>query len=187
MQISEIISEADLLVPNEVPTADKVMWLNALNQDFFNVVKIPRVISFTPVVDQATYTLSTEIRLKNIDLLTVGLIKYKELLPTAPNPLQNTYTFDDSTHTLTLRPAPYSSGLQGVLRYSRIATTNFTASDLSAVPEAPEEYHFSYYIGLASYIANAMDDMNKGSFYEAQYLKVWDTAARQYAGVETNG
>ncbi|OME12779.1 phage adaptor protein [Paenibacillus odorifer] len=187
MQINEIISEADMLVPNEVPTADKVMWLNALNQDFFNVVKIPRVISLIPVVDQATYTLSTEVRLKNIDLLTVGLIKYKELLPTAPNPLQNTYTFDDSTHTLTLRPAPYSSGLQGVLRYSRIATTNFTASNLSAVPEAPEEYHFSFYIGLASYIAYAMDDLTKGTKYEAQYLKVWNTAGEQYAGGNANG
>ncbi|MEK4108120.1 hypothetical protein NST28_29055 [Paenibacillus sp. FSL R10-2791] len=182
MQISEIISEADLLVPNEVPTADKIMWLNALNQDFFNVVKIPRVISLTPVVDQATYTLSTEVRLKNIDLLTVGLIKYKELLPTAPNPLQNTYTFDDSTHTLTLRPAPYSSGLQGVLRYSRIATTNFTASNLSAVPDAPEEYHFSFVSGLASFLADAMDNKTKAANYEAQYRAIWNRAGEQYQG-----
>lgn len=187
MQISEIISEADLLVPNEVPIADKVMWLNALNQDFFNVVKIPKAVSFAPVLNQDTYTLAADVRLKNIDLLMVGIVKYKELLPTAPNPLQNTYTFDDSTHTLTLRPAPYSSGLQGVLRYSRIATINFTVGNLSAVPEAPEEYHFSFYIGLASYIAYAMDDMNKGSLYEAQYLKVWNTAGNQYVGGNANG
>jgi len=182
MNLQQIINEADLLVPNEVPISDKVMWLNALNQDFFNVVKIPRVISLNPLVDQSTYTLSAEVRLKNIDLLTVGLIKYKELLPTAPNPLQNTYTFDDSTYTLTLRPAPYSSGLQGVLCYSRIATTNFTPSDLSAVPEAPEEYHWSFIPGLASFLASAVDDDVKSSRYEAQYKTAWNKAAQNYVG-----
>lgn len=187
MIISSIIDEADLLVPNEVPLADKIVALNALNQDFFNVVKIPRVLSLAPVKDQATYTISTEVRLKNIDLLMVGIIKYHELIPGISNPLQNTYTFDDSTYTLTLRPAPYSSGLQGVLRYARIATTTFTSSVLTAVPDAPEEYHYSYYIGLASYLAYAMDDMTKGAAYEAQYLKIWDTAAKQYAGVTANG
>jgi hypothetical protein len=187
MQTSEIISEADLLVPNEVSTADKIVRLNSLNQDFFNVVKIPRVIPFSPVLDQSTYTVSTEVRLKNIDLIMCGVIKYKELLPTAANPMQNTYTFDDSTHILNLRPAPYATGLQGVLRYARIATTTFTSSVLSAVPDAPEEYHYSFYIGLASYLAYAMDDMVKGASYEAQYLKIWDTAAKQYAGVTANG
>lgn len=187
MLISGIITEADLLVPNEVPLSDKIVWLNALNQDFFNVVKIPRVIPFTPVLDQSTYSISSEVRLKNIDLIMCGIIKYKELLPTAANPMQNTYTFDDTTHILTLRPAPYNSGLQGVLRYARIATTTFTSGVLTAVPDAPEEYHYSFYIGLASYLAYAMDDMIKGASYEAQYLKIWDSAAQQYAGVQANG
>jgi hypothetical protein len=187
LDLQSIINEADLLVPNEVPLADKVVTLNALNQDFFNVVKIPRVLPLTPVKDQDTYAVSTEVRLKNIDLVMVGIIKYKELVSGTTNPLQNTYTFDDSTHILTLRPAPYSSGLQGVLRYARIATTTFTSSVLTAVPDAPEEYHYSYYIGLASYLAYAMDDMTKGASYEAQYLKIWDNAAQQYAGVKANG
>ncbi|AIQ19523.1 hypothetical protein H70357_24505 [Paenibacillus sp. FSL H7-0357] len=187
MQISDIISEADLLVPNEVPLADKIVALNALNNDFFNVVKIPRVLSLAPVKDQAAYSISTEVRLKNIDLVMVGIIKYKELVPGTTNPLQNTYTFDDSTHTLTLRPAPYSNGLQGVLRYARIATTTFTTGNLGAVPDAPDEYHFTYYVGLAAYLANAMDDTGKAATYESQYRAVWEQAATQYAGVTANG
>ncbi|KWX79915.1 hypothetical protein [Paenibacillus jilunlii] len=182
MDLQSIINEADLLVPNEVPLADKIVVLNALNQDFFNVVKIPRVLPLTPIKDESAYTISTEVRLKNIDLVMVGIIKYHELIPGITNPLQNTYTFDDSTHILTLRPAPYSSGLQGVLRYSRIATTAFTSSVLTAVPDAPEEYHYSYYIGLASFLANAMDDAGKSTMYETQYKAAWNKAAQNYTG-----
>lgn len=187
MNIQSIIDEANLLVPNEVPVADKIVALNALNNDFFNVVKIPRVLSLTPVLNQAAYTISTEVRQKNIDLVMVGIIKYKELVPSITNPLQNTYTFNDSTHTLTLRPAPYSNGLQGVLRYARVATTTFTSGNLSAVPDAPEEYHFTYYVGLAAFLANAMDDPGKAANYEAEYKAVWQQAAQQYAGVTANG
>jgi hypothetical protein len=172
-------------VPNEVPLADKIVALNSLNQDFFNVVKIPRVIPLTPVKDQTDYTISTEVRLKNIDLIMVGIIKYKELLPTAANPIQNTYTFDDSTHILNLRPAPYATGLQGVLRYSRIATTTFVSGNLSAVPDAPDEYHWTYYVGLASFIANTQDDAIKASNYEQQYKAAWNVAAQNYTGVVT--
>lgn len=187
MNIQSIIDESDLLVPNEVPLADKIVALNALNQDFFNVVKIPRVLSLTPVLNQAAYTISTEVRLKNIDLVMVGIIKYHELITGTTNPLQNTYTFDDSTHILTLRPAPYSNGLQGVLRYARIATTTFTSGNLSAVPDAPEEYHFSFVTGLASFLADAMDYKTKAANYEAQYRAIWNRAGEQYQGVTANG
>ncbi|OKP81642.1 hypothetical protein A3842_11225 [Paenibacillus sp. P3E] len=187
MNLTDIISESDLLVPNEVPLADKIIALNSINQDFFNAVKIPRVLSLTPVKDQAAYTISTEVRLKNIDLVMVGIIKYKELIPGTTNPLQNTYTFDDTSHVLTLRPAPYASGLQGVLRYSRIATTTFTSSVLTAVPDAPEEFHWTYYVGLAAFLANAMDDTGKAATYESQYLNAWAQAAAQYSGVNANG
>jgi hypothetical protein len=182
MDIQSIMDEADLLVPNEVPLADKIVALNALNQDFFNTVKIPRVLPLTPVKDQAAYTISTEVRLKNIDLVMVGIIKYKELIPGTTNPLQNTYTFDDSTHILTLRPAPYATGLQGVLRYSRIATTTFTSGVLTAVPDAPEEYHWSFVPGLAAFLAGAVDDDAKASIYESQYRAAWSVAAQNYAG-----
>ena len=187
MDLTSIISEADLLVPNEVPTADKIVALNSLNQDFFNTVKIPRVLPLTPVKDQAAYTISTEVRLKNIDLLMVGIIKYHELIPGTTNPLQNTYTFDDSTHVLTLRPAPYATGLQGVLRYARVATTTFTAGNLTAVPDAPEEFHWTYYVGLAAYLASAVDDLTKATMYEAQYSKAWNAADVQYTGGNANG
>lgn len=181
MNIQTIINKADILVPNEVATADKLIVLTALNQDFFNVVKIPRVAPFTPIKGQATYSLPSEIRLKNIDFVMCGVVKYKELLPTAPNPMHNTFTYDDSTYALTLRPAPYSDGLQALVRYKRIATTTFSASDLTAVPDSPEEYHYSLVLGLAAYLAQTQDDAMKAGNYENQYKAMWNVAAQNYA------
>lgn len=181
MQISSIINEADILVPNEVSTADKVIVLTALNQDFFNVVKIPRVYSFTPIKNQSSYPLPSEVRLKNIDLVMCGVVKYKELLPTVPNPMLNTFTFDDSNFQITFRPAPYQESLQALVRYSRIGTATFNTNNLNAIPDAPEEYHWTYVLGLASYLANTQDDGIKASNYENQYKAAWNVAAQNYA------
>lgn len=181
MDLTTIVYEANLLVPNDVSADDKIQWLNAINQDFFNVVKIPRITPFTPVKDQVNYTLPDEVRLKNIDLVMCGIIKYKELTPQTPNPMQNTFAYDDSTHVLTLRPAPYQAGLQGVVRYSRIATTNFISSNLNVDPDAPFEYHWTFIPALASFIANSQDDAVKASNYENQYKAAWNVAAQNYA------
>lgn len=79
MNISEIIREADILVPNEVPTPDKVIWLNAINQDFFNVVKIPKIAWFTCTPTQGDYVMPQEVRQKNIDKIIIGMFQYLSL------------------------------------------------------------------------------------------------------------
>lgn len=183
MNINEIISEADMLVPNEVPVADKVIWLNALNQDFFNVVKIPKIARFACVAAQTDYVLPSDVRSKNIDLVLIGMFPYKSLDRDAVMPAQNAYSFADDSKTLSLYPAPYTN-LQGFLRYYRIATTNFTVANTVAVPDAPEEYHWTYIPALATFIANSQDDAVKAANYEGQYKAAWNVAAQNHqAGV----
>lgn len=53
MKVSDIIAEADTLVPNNAPSANKVVQLNSLVTDFFNVVNIPKVFKFTTVAGQS--------------------------------------------------------------------------------------------------------------------------------------
>ncbi|MEN1985874.1 phage adaptor protein [Paenibacillus hubeiensis] len=179
MNINEIISEADMLVPNEVPIGDKVIWLNALNQDFFNVVKIPKIAKFDCVTGQGDYVLPADVRQKNIDLMMIGMFPYKSLDRDDVTPAQNAYSFDDVTKTLSLFPAPYSN-LKGFLRYRRIATTLFTSTALTVPPDAPEEYHWTFIPALASMLASSQDDMTKASNYENQYKAAWNVAAQNY-------
>lgn len=180
LTLQQIISEADILIPNVLPTADKVVQLNSINSDFFNVVKIPKIARFIGISNQANYILGSDVRAKNIDLVDYGVLKYRDLQTDDVAPLQNTFSFDDNTSSLTLSPAPYTNGLQGIVRYHRIATTTFTSGVLTAVPDAPEEYHWTYIPALAAWMAQTQDDMGKATSYEAQYRAAWNTAATNY-------
>lgn len=181
MLLTEIIAESDLLVPNEVSLSDKLIQLNSINQDFFNVVKIPEFDGFTSVKDQEEYQLGIYVRNKNIDLVFCGVVKYKELSSNTTNPLQNTFIFNDSTKKITLFPAPYQSGLRGIVRHHTMATANFTQAYIGVSPDAPEEYHWTYIPALASFLASTQDDAVKANNYENQYKSAWNVAAQNYA------
>lgn len=181
MLLTAIIEEADLLVPNEVSLSDKVMQLNSINQDFFNVVKIPEFDGFISVKDQEDYQLSPYVRNKNIDLVFCGVVKYKELSQNTTNPLQNTFIFNDVTKKISLFPAPYQSGLRGTVRHHTMATANFTQAYIGVSPDAPEEYHWTYIPALAAFLAHTQDDGIKASNYENQYKAAWNVAAQNYA------
>lgn len=182
LTIQQIMDEAATLVPNEVPTADQIIWINAINSDFFNVVKIPRIYKFSTVRDQADYVMSTDVQMRNIDLVLVGLLKHRSLDEDSLQPLQNAWSYDDVTHTLSLTPAPYDNNLAGIIRYRRIATTTFTSGNLTVVPDAPDEWQWTYIPALASYLANTQDDSQKATMYEAQYKAAWNNATQGYAG-----
>ncbi|CAM4407981.1 hypothetical protein PAXY110619_12310 [Paenibacillus xylanexedens] len=179
MNLSDIISEANMLVPNDVPVADKVIWLNAINQDFFNVVKIPKVAQFDCVAGQTDYPLPADVRQKNIDMVLIGPSQYRSMDREDITPYQNAFAYDDTTKTISIYPAPYAD-LRGFLRYHRIATTTFLSTALTVSPDAPEEYHWTFIPALAAMLANSQDDSVKASNYENQYKAAWNVAAQNY-------
>ncbi|MNC48196.1 hypothetical protein D3C75_972960 [compost metagenome] len=135
---------------------------------------------FSAVAGQGDYSLGADVRQKNIDLVMVGMFRYRDLQLADVTPFQNAYSFDDGTHILTLWPAPYAA-LEGFVRYRLIGTITFTSSNLAAEPEAPEEYHWSYVLALAAYLANTQDDAINAANYEAQYKAAWNVASQNYA------
>jgi len=180
LTLQQIITEADILVPNVLAIGDKVAQLNAINHDFFNVVKIPKLARFTGVAGQSDYVLPNDARAKNIDLVKCGLLQYRDLQTDGVMPAQNNYSFDDFTRMLTLSPAPYQNGLQGICRFHRIATTVFSPTSLNVNPDAPAEYHWSYVPALAAWMANTQDDGVKAAIYTDQYKAAWNVAAQNY-------
>jgi hypothetical protein len=167
------------MVPNSYGTSDKVSWLNSINQDFFDQVKIPELATFLTVTSQSTYTLSNTIRAKNIDLVQAGSYQYRNILFENVNPTDNYFTFNNVT--LTLTPAPVQNGQPGKVRYYRIATSTFTADNLTVTPDAPSEYHWIYVPGLCELISKANNDTGKSNNYGNYYRNALATASQNYS------
>jgi hypothetical protein len=55
--------------------ANKVSFLNEINQEFFSVGKMPLAFLFTAIAGTATYPTSSGVRSKNIDLVNVGITR----------------------------------------------------------------------------------------------------------------
>ena len=168
MDLSTIISEADTRMPNAFDNAQKVDWLNEINQEFFDVVKIPKIIRFDAVTGGDSYILDSFVRSKNVDQVRVGSTGYASLQYEPVPAGRNFWTLDDDTHELIISPAPLADET-GYVRYRKIATTTFLVGTLTAVPDAPSEYHWIYILGLCERIAMAMDDIPKSNNFGAQY------------------
>lgn len=179
MKLSDIIAEADIRVPNEFTEPNKTDWLNEINQQFFDVVKIPQIETFTAAKGTSEYTLGAGIRSKNIDRVFVGNAVYDSFQYGNIKPGRGFWTFDDTTHKLKLSPSPLSNA--GVVRYFLIGTTTFLSSNLTVSPDAPSEYHWLYVLGLCERIAKAQNDVDLGNNYATDFINGLNVAAQNYA------
>lgn len=181
MDLTSIIAEADVRVPNSFDNAQKVSWLNEINNEFFDAVKIPKTAVFSTVSGTATVTLPTDVRGKNIERVNIGKGVYPSFLYEDVPPGRGYHTFDDVGKILTIVPTP-TAVLSGIVKYYQISTTTFISTTLTAIPDAPAEYHWVYILGLCERIANALDDIPRASNYGQQYRGQLAMAQANYAG-----
>lgn len=189
LTLQQIITDADVLVPNGYDdNIQKVVWLNAVNGEFFDVVKIPKSATFSTVSGTKDYTLTGKIKEKDIDKVMAGHLKYRSLNYEDVQPGQNYFTFDEASNLLTLSSPPSQTSLTGIARYYKSATSIYTVSAIgSTYPDAPEEYHWIYALGLAEYIAKANEEDAKAANYGGQYRAALATAASNYKGGASGG
>lgn len=181
MDLQQMLNEADLRVPNAYTDANKVDWLNEINNEFYEIVKIPQIETFLTSENVKLYTLSGDIRAKNINKVLVSGSRYGNMAYERVNPHNNYFVFDDSTQDLTLNPAPSQSAIEGVVGYFKITPDTFLASDLTTVPQAPKEYHSIYVLGLCERIAKSMNDVTLANNYANDYQSQLGIAQQNYS------
>lgn len=167
--LKSIIDEVDVLVPNPIDVANKVIWLNSINKEFFEFVKIPTLHTFVTTSSAADYTVPADIRSRNVDQLLVGGSFYRSAQYEDVNPGHNQWVLDEATKKLQLIPTPTTAGLRGMIRYSKTSSTIFSATTLTVTPDAPEEYHDAYVLGLCERVAKAMNDVALANNYGRNY------------------
>lgn len=181
MNLQEIMDDASTLVPNSFQVSQRILWLNELNRVFFEVVKIPKVHFLSAIANTPGYALPNDVTFRNIDRVMVGTTIYRSY-QLEDVPAGNTgWTFDDTTHQLTLDPAPaYASS--GHVRYMQASVTTFiVTAPASQTPDAPVPYQSSYVLGLAERMALALDDIAKASNYGQQYRALLAVAQSNYS------
>lgn len=170
----QIIDEADRLVPNCIDLTRKVLWLNELNKEYFEVVKVWRVLQIPFRAFNGTFVLDAGVRHRNIGSVVFGS-EYQD--GSRPGASRKIFFFDDESHTLTLSPAPKTGG-RGTVIFSRAATTTFSIRNIATdKPDAAPEFHYIYVSGLAGKIAQASGDLEKASQYETEYRNALGEAA----------
>lgn len=180
--IQQITTEVDTLVPNSFDQAKKITWLNEINREFFEVVKIP--ITFQKVFGPGeNSTLPLDLRGRNILHIRIGSVIYLSLQYENVNPGHNFWIFDDGTKNLTLEPMPLIPQL-GHITYYKTSTKTLIATDS---PDAPEEYHWAYVLGLAEKVAKAMNDVVLANNYGNDYRGQLSIAQQNYANRQIEG
>lgn len=183
LTLTNLTAEADLLVPNAFSDAQKVVWLNEVNNRFFDIVKIPKTERFGAAAGAPDYILTgTDIRAKNIDLVMVGSMRYTSILSGPAQPGRATWDFDESARRLTLTPEPIDDDT-GTVRYFRIATTTFLSTGtpgMNANPDAPPEYHWIYVLGLCERMAKAQNDIGLANNYATDFNAALTVAAQNF-------
>lgn len=180
MNLNDVINETNIRVPNTIAAADKVTFLNEINQEFFSLVKIPLAYLFNAVAGTASYPTVSGVRAKNISLVNVGTAQYSSFQYENLPPGRNYWVFNDATQTITLSPAPTSAG-QGAIRYFQMPSSTYLSSDLNATPDAPAEYHHIYTLGLCAKVAKAIPDISLGNNYQSEYEAQLEIAIQNYA------
>jgi hypothetical protein len=172
LTIQQIISEVDALVPNLFDNAKKVTWLNELNKEFFEIVKIPAIHLFSTISGVSTYELPNEVTSQKIEEIQVDQVLYKSLQYDDVSPGHNFWIAEDGD--LELHPPPSLTGQKGILKYSLGSRSIFTTGNLNIYPDAPKEYHWTYVLGLCERVAKGMNDVslanNYGNDYRANLL-----------------
>lgn len=185
LTLTQIISEADLLVPNTLDTAQKVLLLNELNNEFFEVVPIPAIHNFVTVAGQNVYALNPQIRSNKVGSVIVGNTIYESMQYENVRPGHNFWVIE--SNNLTLSPSVTVSGQPGVVKYTKIATSTFTTGGLTVNPDAPGEYHWIYVLGLCELLAKAMNDVTLANNYGSDYRAQLSLAQQNYGARQKEG
>ena len=178
--LQNIIEEVDSLVPNPFDNNKKIMWLNAINKEFFEFVKIPAVITLFTEAGRSVYPVPPDLHSRNVDQVQVGGAFYRNARYEDVNPEHNQWLADEKKKEIQLIPPPYVHGLRIAIRYAASWKSTFTTSGLTSSPDAPEEYHDAYVYGLCERVAKAMNDVTMANNYGSDYREAILSAQQTY-------
>ncbi|MGR6906148.1 phage adaptor protein [Lysinibacillus sp. BSL11] len=186
LTLQQIIKEADVRVPNPFDVAQKISWLNEINVEFFEIVRIPKVWRFVIVAGTDTYEMPPVIKSYAIENVRNQSVMYESIQYEKVQPGRNYWSLDDDTKKLTLFPRP-TLGVEAIVSYRKKAESTYLVSELSATLDAPSEFHWTYILALCERIAKAMNDVPLANNYANDYRGQLSVAQESYKNRSEGG
>lgn len=179
MKLGEILDEVDTLIPNSLPTAMKVTWINHIQNQLFRDYPVPdKVASFTTNLLQDTYAFPPDCPVDRVQHLVVDGQEYE--FRDWIEPTVNRFDSYDRYWTalagkLVICPIPRDKVEVSI--YYRPRPAHLIESDLTATPTFPEDFHELLVFGCAIRTAKASAQTAQlATLYEIEYRELVEKA-----------
>lgn len=175
MTLQEILDDVDARVPNSVPIAQKVKWINQVQRQLYRDYPLPEAVRwFLTTSGLAFYELPEDCVEGRITHVVVEGKEYPYRESYEPSMLRFWTIVSGS---LVLNPVP--DGQYNVLVFYRRRPKDLSPDNLTETPNFPEDYHELLVLGCAKRVAQAMRDVELANNFEMDYQQLAAKAAKE--------
>lgn len=166
MLLKEILSEIDLLVPNSVPMASKISFINQIQSELFRDFRLKTgSFFFYTVPGTELYDLPCQ-----PDNLLEVYIDGKEYHQKDKDHHNHGRLFMIAGGKLLIQPTPTTK--EAAYLYYYAAPTNLTAADMDKSPDLATDYHEILTLGAARKVAFIMKQYDIYKVLDDQYTRM---------------
>lgn len=182
MLLKEILSDANLLVPNSINDEFKVRWLNELQGQLYRDFAFPNVsTTFTAEAGVNLYTLPEDCSRERITSVIVGETNY-EYRSVDQDISTNCWTIIENK--LFIFPTPIQNEIAFLNYRPRPKTMDISMQDVK--PDFPEDFHEVLVYGIAVRIARSQQDTNRAAELKMAFDELHDKAQKELRPARSN-
>lgn len=182
MLLSEILGHVDTMVPNALPAAIKIQWINQIQNELYRDFPVPEGVAvFNTVMGQAAYTLPSDCPEDRIRALLINGKEYP-FVPASDCDLSGETKFWTTVVTgdILINPTP-DAVYKGVLYY-RPRPRQLSEADMNVKPAFPEDFHEMLILGCSARVAKTKPEtLPQAGIFDADFQRLADRAATKVA------
>lgn len=170
MLLLEILDDIDRRCPNVFEQADKIAWLNTVQENIYRDVSIRNILNVITIIGTANYDISTYgVNFGLIKSVFVDDIeyKYKEAADQKTNNIYFKVQDDNAIQKIGIYPTPTVAGMLKIC-YDKVPTT-LTVDDLDTVPDIRKDMQEILKYGVMVIIAEAREEIEKSNNFTIKY------------------
>lgn len=173
MNVQQIIDRVALMINHDLTNAQLIGQMNELTKKLFRKFPVPEKIYKFETTTIPYYDLPDDCTEERIRCVVIDETEYIKLAPETQSPPSCFVTV--FVGSLYINPNPPD---REAYLYYRQRPDGLSASDLTAIPNFPEDYHDLYVYDTAAWIAGIQRDTDMKNNFAAEYADILKDAQR---------